>query len=60
MPSTFEAGDPKIDFEGRDLSLRGRRVNLTPKEFEILQLLVANQGKPIRHQMMLQSIWGWA
>ena len=58
MPFTFEAGDLKIDFDRRTVVVRGKKVRLTPKEWEVLQLLVTNQGKPIRHQMMLQSIWG--
>jgi len=58
VPATFESGDLKIDFDRRIVLVRGKRVKLTPKEFEILHLLVTNQGKPIRHQMMLRSIWG--
>jgi len=54
----FESGDLKIDFDRRTVLVRGKRVRLTPKEFAILHLLVTNQGRPIRHQMMLQSIWG--
>jgi two-component system KDP operon response regulator KdpE len=58
VASTFESGDLKIDFDRRTVIVRGKRVRLTPKEWEVLQLLVTNQGKPIRHQRMLQSIWG--
>jgi two-component system, OmpR family, KDP operon response regulator KdpE len=58
MPYTFESGDLKIDFDRRTVVVRGKKVRLTPKEWEVLQLLVTNQGKPIRHQMMLRSIWG--
>jgi two-component system, OmpR family, KDP operon response regulator KdpE len=54
----FESGDLKIDFDRRTVLVRGKRVRLTPKEFALLHLLVMNQGRPIRHQMMLQSIWG--
>jgi two-component system KDP operon response regulator KdpE len=58
VPATFESGDLKIDFDRRIVLVRGKRVKLTPKEFEILHLLVTNQGRPIRHQLMLRSIWG--
>jgi two-component system KDP operon response regulator KdpE len=58
VPATFESGDLKIDFDRWIVLVRGKRVKLTPKEFEILHLLVTNQGKLIRHQMMLRSIWG--
>ena len=33
-------------------------VRLTPKEFELLRQLVANQGKPIGHRRLLQAVWG--
>jgi two-component system KDP operon response regulator KdpE len=58
VPAIFESGDLKIDFDRRIVLVRGKRVKLTPKEFEILHLLVTNQGRPIRHQLMLRSIWG--
>ena len=47
-PETFESGEIKIDFERRIVSVRGARVHLTPKEFELLGFLVANKGKPLR------------
>ena len=58
MPSTFESCDLKIDFDRRSVFVRGKKVKLTPKEFEVLHLLVKNQGRPIRHETMLRSIWG--
>jgi two-component system KDP operon response regulator KdpE len=58
MSSTFESRDLKIDFDRRSVFLRGKRVKLTPKEFEVLHLLVANQGRPVRHETILRSIWG--
>jgi len=33
-------------------------VRLTPKEFELLRQLVANQGKAIAHRRLLQAVWG--
>ena len=33
-------------------------MHLTPKEFELLRHLVANQGKPISHRRLLQAVWG--
>jgi two-component system, OmpR family, KDP operon response regulator KdpE len=37
---------------------RSNSVRLTPKEFELLRQLVANQGKPLEHRRLLQSVWG--
>src|SRR6195256_5666119 len=47
-----------LDFESRQLTVRGQEVHLTPKEFEVLRHLIANQGKPLTHRRILQSVWG--
>jgi two-component system, OmpR family, KDP operon response regulator KdpE len=47
-----------IDFDRRVVTVRGKSVRLTPKEFELLRQLVANQGKPITHRRLLQAVWG--
>jgi two-component system KDP operon response regulator KdpE len=47
-----------LDFESRQLTVRGREVHLTPKEFDVLKHLIANQGKPLTHRRILQSVWG--
>jgi two-component system KDP operon response regulator KdpE len=55
---TFSAKDLIIDFENRHVIARGRDVHLTPKEFDVLKHLVANQGKPLAHRRLLQAVWG--
>jgi two-component system KDP operon response regulator KdpE len=54
----FKFGELAIDFERRRVSVRGERTHLTPKEFGILRLLVANLGKPVTHRRLLQVVWG--
>jgi len=54
----FVSKDVNIDFENRQVTVRGRNVHLTPKEFDVLKHLVANQGKPLTHRRLLQSVWG--
>lgn len=54
----FVSKDLSIDFEARRVAARGREVHLTPKEFELLRQLVANQGKPLTHRRLLQAVWG--
>ena len=54
----FETPDLKIDFSKRTVMVRGNNVRLTPKEFELLRHLVANQGKAIPHRRLLQAVWG--
>lgn len=36
----------------------GRRVHLTPKEFDLLHFLMANAGRPVPHGKLLRTVWG--
>lgn len=54
----FESSDLKIDFERRRVIVDGQPVHLTPSEFEVLRYLVLNEGKPVSHHTLLQSLWG--
>ena len=40
------------------VTVRGNSVHLTPKEFDVLRLLVTEQGKPVTHRKMLHMVWG--
>jgi two-component system KDP operon response regulator KdpE len=54
----FVSADLKIDFEKRTVLVKSQLVRLTPKEFELLRHLVANQGKAQGHRRLLQAVWG--
>jgi len=54
----FLSKELTLDFERRQLTVRGEEVHLTPKEFDVLKHLIANQGKPLSHRRILQSVWG--
>ncbi|HMI50271.1 MAG TPA: response regulator transcription factor [Candidatus Saccharimonadales bacterium] len=54
----IETPDLHVDFEKRLIDVRGERVHLGPKEFAVLQLLVIQQGKPVTHKKILQTVWG--
>jgi len=54
----FQTKDLSVDFESRNVRARGEDVHLTPKEYEVLKLLIANQGKPLTHRRLLQVVWG--
>jgi len=55
---TFVSPNLKIDFERRTVSVRGRTVRLTPKEFELLRQLVINKDRTLTHRWLLQTVWG--
>jgi two-component system KDP operon response regulator KdpE len=54
----FVSKELTLNFESRQLTVRGEEVHLTPKEFDVLRHLIANQGKPLTHRRILQSVWG--
>jgi len=53
-----ETPELSIDLERRIVDVRGQRVHLTPKEFDVLRTLVVQQGKPLTHKRVLQTVWG--
>jgi DNA-binding response OmpR family regulator len=56
--SILENGDLKLDCDNRRLYVEGREVNLTSKEFEVLELLVRNPGRVYGREKLLDDIWG--
>ena len=54
----MEAGDMKLDCEGRRLYIAEEEVNLTAKEFDVLELLVMNPNKVYSREKLLNLIWG--
>jgi two-component system KDP operon response regulator KdpE len=51
-------GDVHLDPERHLVQKNGRQVHLTPKQFELLQYLMTNAGKPVPHAKLLRSVWG--
>ncbi|NLG24675.1 MAG: response regulator transcription factor, partial [Clostridiales bacterium] len=46
-----------INLNNRSVSINGEDVNLTAKEFDLLQLFVANRGKVFSRENLLETIW---
>jgi two-component system, OmpR family, KDP operon response regulator KdpE len=56
--AAIQIGDILLD-PGRHLvEKKGRGVHLTPKQFELLNYLMAHAGRPIPHAKLLRSVWG--
>ena len=58
--TVFEQNGLKVDYEKRQVEVDGKEVHLTPIEYKILLLLIANQGKVLTHNYILKEIWGYA
>jgi two-component system KDP operon response regulator KdpE len=57
-PQVVKSGDFEIDLHLRRVNAHGKEIRLTPKEFELLRILVSNPNVPIPHMKLLQSVWG--
>ena len=57
-PALLQAGDFELDVNRHVFYRQGEIVHLTPTEFELLALLMRNQGVPVTHARLLRSVWG--
>ena len=54
----IEGKDMKLDREGRRVYISGKEINLTAKEFEVLELLMLNPNKVYGRENLLKLVWG--
>jgi two-component system alkaline phosphatase synthesis response regulator PhoP len=51
-------GAIEVDFDRHEIRVKGKRTELTPKEFELLKLLIEANGKVLSRDQLLERIWG--
>ena len=56
--STVVCGDLKLDRESRRVFIKEKEINLTAKEFDLLELLVTNPNKVYSRETLLSYVWG--
>lgn len=56
--AVLRVGDVEVDLDAYAVTVRGRRVHLRPKEFELLSLLMASAGKVVSREALMDEIWG--
>ncbi|MBB3147448.1 two-component system KDP operon response regulator KdpE [Phyllobacterium trifolii] len=54
----FETGGLSVDLVKRIVKVDGKEVKLSPKEYEILRVLVQHAGKALTHRFLLAQVWG--
>ena len=54
----FQVGGLRVDLVRRIVSVGGKEVKLSPKEYDLLRLLVQHAGKVLTHRFLLQQLWG--
>jgi DNA-binding response OmpR family regulator len=57
LPPTLESGDITLDPNRRTASRGGRRLDLSPKEFAVLECLLAAQGRLVPAEELLERVW---
>lgn len=55
----FTFADVEIDYSKHEIKKKGVKVDLTLKEFELLDILVKNKGKVLTRDLLLDKIWGY-
>ncbi|GAB1583446.1 response regulator [Phyllobacterium phragmitis] len=56
----FQTGDLSVDLVKRIVRLGDREIKLSPKEYDILRILVQHAGKVLTHRFLLDQVWGGA
>ncbi|MDH5606796.1 MAG: response regulator transcription factor [Anaerolineae bacterium] len=58
-PASFQFGNLMIDTDKHEVRLESSKLQLKPKEYDLLLFLVGNQGKVLSRELILQRVWGW-
>ena len=58
VPEVLTLGHAVINFAARRVTVKGKDVRLTPKEFDLLRYLASSPDVPIPHAKLLQTVWG--
>lgn len=58
-PDKYSFGDFEVDFVGRTIFHKGKLMDMSPKEFDLLKLLIENEGKALSREDILQRVWGY-
>jgi len=53
------AGDITVDADRREVTVSGRRIDLKPREFDVLWLLVRNDGRVFTRDQLIETLWGY-
>ncbi|MES0329563.1 MAG: response regulator transcription factor [Dehalococcoidales bacterium] len=55
----YDDGNLLVEIARRRVEVGGRQVKMTPLEFGLFALLVSNAGHVLKHQEILEKVWGW-
>ncbi|MCM8811427.1 MAG: response regulator transcription factor [Candidatus Omnitrophica bacterium] len=59
MPAIWKCGSVEVDWEKRLVKLKQKAISLTPKEFDLLKILVESDGRVLSRTRLLELVWGY-
>ncbi|WP_197487921.1 winged helix-turn-helix domain-containing protein, partial [Rhodococcus sp. LB1] len=57
-PREVVTGDVRVDLDSRTVTVAGTEVDLTSKEFSLLEILLENPGAAVSRQQLMDRVWG--
>lgn len=57
--SRFEFGDVTVDFKSHEATQEGRPLDLSPREFQLLEFFLRHRGEVVTREQLLDSVWGY-
>jgi two-component system, OmpR family, response regulator len=58
-PTRFVAGDLSMDLLTREVARSGKKIELQPREFALLEYLMRNSGRVLSKTMIMEHVWGY-
>jgi two-component system, OmpR family, response regulator MprA len=58
-PTCLQIADVRLDPASRQVTRGGEALNLTPREYKLIELLMRNPGRAISRETILESVWGF-
>jgi DNA-binding response OmpR family regulator len=56
----FVFGDVKVNLRSRIVTRRGKRLEISPREFELLRYLIGHRGEVVSREQLLRDVWGYS
>jgi two-component system, OmpR family, alkaline phosphatase synthesis response regulator PhoP len=58
-PESYRFGDVSLDFTRLEATRAGRAIDLSPREFRLLEFFISHRGQVIPREQLLDSVWGY-
>jgi two-component system alkaline phosphatase synthesis response regulator PhoP len=59
MDNVYNFGNVTIDFQKHEVVKNNRKIDLTLKEFELLEVLIKNKSRVMTRDFLLDKVWGY-